>query len=216
MKRTFLLGLALASFGLASASSAQAAPGLGFDVAINVAPGGKSAIPPQVVLAHVLLSGQKARVETTSGGSRAVVLYSSPFVYRLLPAAKAGVKWKLSKSQTGAFGGFDPQQMLRNPGQIRASLMQQGAKLTGKSQIGGVPVDVFEMSRPSQRVSHLKAFLRHSDSFPVRLEAQSGGLKVVANWSRYTRLSNVSSAQFAPPKGYAIRESQNPPMVPVL
>lgn len=216
MKRSLLLGLVASSFGLAFAPRAQAAPGLGFDVSVNIAPGGKSALPPQLMKARVLLSGQRARIETSGAGSPAVVLYSAPYVYRLLPAAKAGVKWKLAKNQVGAFGQFDPQQMLRNPAQLRATLVQQGAKLTGKSQIGGVAVDVFELSKASQRVSHLKAFLRHSDSFPVRLEAQSSGFKVVANWSHYTRLANVPAAQFAPPKGYAIRESQNPPSVAVL
>ena len=213
VKRSLLFVLALAPFG---AVAVQAAPGLGFNVSAKFGAGARGGVPPQVVQAHVLLSGKRARIETSSGGARAIVLYSPPYIYRLLPSDKAGVRWKLSQTQGGGIGGFDVQQLLRNPSQIRASLLQNGAKLTGKSQIGGVPVDVFEMSRPGGRVSHIRAFLRRADSLPMRFEAQSGGLNVVATWSRYARLSNVSPSQFAPPKGYAIRQSQNPPALPML
>jgi len=204
--------------GVASLASAkvQAAPGLGFDVSARVGAGAKSGVPPQVVQARVLLSGKSARIETSSGGSRAIVLYSPPYIYRLLPSDKAGVRWKLARNQNSSMGGFDVQGLLRNPSQIRASLLQSGAKLTGHSRIGGAAVDVFEMSKPGGRISHVKAFIRRADSLPLRFEAQSGGLNVVATWSRYARLANVSPSQFAPPKGFAIRQSQNPPALPML
>jgi len=195
---------------------AQAAPGLGFTVSAKLGAGARSGVPPQVVQARVLLSGKQARIETSSGGARAIVLYSPPYIYRLLPSDKAGVRYKLSPTSGVAMSGFDVQQLLRNPSQIRSALLQSGAKLTGRSQIGGAAVDVFEMSRPGARISHIKAFLRRADSLPMRFEAQSGGLNVVATWSKYARLSNVPSSQFVPPKGYAIRQSQNPPSLPML
>jgi len=213
VKRSLFLSFALATCG---AMSAQAAPGLGFDVSARLGAGARSGVPPQVVQARVLLSGKQARIETSSGGARAIVLYSPPYIYRLLPSDKAGVRWKVSPKSGVGMSGFDVQQLLRNPSQIRASLLQSGAKLTGKTQIGGVPVDVFEMARPGARISHLKAFLRRADSLPMRFEAQSGGLNVVATWSKYARIANVSPSQFAPPKDYAIRQSQNPPMLPML
>ena len=214
MKHTFWIG---AFATLASASSAFAAPaGLGFDVTARVSAAGKNQLPAQTILAHVVLSGSKARVETKGAGSRSVVLFTPPFVYRLLPDSRAGVKWKLSQASSTKFGGFDPQQLLRNPSQIRAALLSGGAKRTGVGVLGGVPVEVFEASKPGQKFSRVRAWIRRSDSLPLRLEATNGGLKVVASWSRYTRLSNVSAAQFAPPKGFAIREMQNPPTLPLL
>lgn len=216
MKRSIYFCVALAPLAIASALPARATPGLGFDVTARIAAAGKSSGAPQVVQAHVLLSGQRARIDTSAGRTRAIVLYSPPFVYRLLPDSKAGVKWNLSKVRGGKFGGFDPQQLLRNPSQIRASLVQNGAKLTGRSQIGGVPVDVYEQNRPGQSVSHVKAWIRRADSLPLRFEAQSGGLNVVATWSRYTHMANAPASKFAVPKGFSIREAQNPPLIPLL
>lgn len=213
VKRSLFLSLALATCG---ATAVQAAPGLGFNVTARLGAGTRGGIPPQVVQARVLLSGKQARIETSSGSARTIVLYSPPYMYRLLPSDKAGVRWKVPPTSGVGMSGFGVQQLLRNPSQIRASLLQSGAKLTGKTQIGGAAVDVFEMSRPGARISHLKAFLRRADSLPMRFEAQSGGLSVVATWSNYARLSNVAPSQFAPPKGYSIRQSQNPPMLPML
>lgn len=214
MKLLFLIG----TLG-AGAMGAVAAPtvGLGFDVTARVAATGKNNnLPQQTVQAHVILFGSKARIETKGAGSRSVVLYTPPFVYRLLPDSRAGVKWNLSKVRGNSFGGFDPQQLLRNPSQIRASLIANGAKRTGVSVLDGVPVEVFEVSRSGQRFSKVRAWIRRTDSLPARLEATSGGIKVIASWSRYTKLSTVSATQFAPPKGFAIRESQNPPTLPLL
>jgi len=214
MKHTFWIG---AFATLAGASSVLAAPaGLGFDVTARVSATGKNQMPAQTILAHVVLSGSKARIETRGAGSRSIVLYTPPFVYRLLPDSRAGVKWKLSQTRGNSFGGFDPQQLLRNPSQIRAALLSHGAKRTGVAVLNGEPVEVFDASRPDQKFSHVRAWIRRSDSLPARLEATNGGLKVVASWSRYTRLSNVGAAQFAPPKGFAIREMQNPPTLPLL
>jgi len=216
VKRSLYSCVALAPLALTSVLPTQAAPGLSFTVTARIGAAGKSATPPQVVQARVLLSGKRARIDTSAGRTRAIVLYSPPFVYRLLPDSKAGVKWNLSKVRSGNFGGFDPQQLLRDPSQIRASLLRGGAKLTGRSQIGGVPVDVYEQVQPNQRISHVKAWLRRADSLPLRFEAQSGGLNVVATWSRYTRLANAPASQFAVPKGFSIREAQNPPLLPLL
>ena len=217
MKRLFLFASLLG--GAASALAAPATSptsGLGFDVATRVASTGKSQIPPQTIKARVLLSGTKARIETQGAGGRAVVLYTPPFVYRLLPDSKAGVKWKLSKVRGSEVGGFDPQQLLRNPDQIRTSLIAAGAKKKQSTSLGGTPVDLFELSRPGQRFSNARAWLRRSDSLPVRLETSGGGLKVVVSWSGYKKLPNVNATQFAPPKGFAIREAQNPPLLPIL
>lgn len=215
MKRIFLFGtlfLPCISVWAAPAS----APGLGFDVTTRIAATGKNQMPAQTVQARVVLSGSKARIETLGGASRAVVLYTPPFVYRLLPDAKAGVRWKMSKVRGSDFGGFDPQQLLRDPSKIRAALIANGAKRSGVTKLNGVPVEVFDIARPGQRFSKARAWIRRSDSLPARLEASNGGLKVTASWSRYTKIAKVNATQFLPPKGFAIRNSQNPPLLPVL
>ena len=213
MKHLFLFGTLVA--GAISASAAPS-PGLGFDVTARVATTGKNQMPAQTIQAHVILSGSKARIETRGAGTRSVVLYTPPFVYRLLPDERAGVKWNMKKVRGGDFGGFDPQQLLRNPSQIRAALLQNGGKRVALSVLNGVPVEVFDVVRPGQKFSTARAWLRRSDSLPLRLEASNGGLKVIASWSKYTKLANVSASQFVPPKGFAIRESQNAPMLPLL
>ncbi|BCM90272.1 hypothetical protein IAD21_02123 [Abditibacteriota bacterium] len=215
MKHLFLFGsLTLMTAAVCAAPSPQS--GLGFDVTTRISASGQNQLTPQTIQAHIVVSGSKARIETRGASSRAVVLYTPPFVYRLLPAEKAGVKWKMSGARGNAFGGFDPQQLLRNPSKMRAALLQFGAKRTGTTVLNGVPVEIFDVARPGQRFSKVRAWMRLSDSLPVRLEATSGGLKVVASWSKYTKLSNVSGSQFAPPKGFAIRESQNPPVLSLL
>ena len=210
-----LIGAALLLCPPAHAAPTSA-PGLGFDVTARIMATGKSHFPPQIVRAHVTLSGAKARVETNGGAGRSVVLYAPPFVYRLLPDAKAGVKWSMAKVHGSDFGGFDPQQLLRSPAQLRASLLQSGAKRTGVGVLDGVPVEIFDASRPGQRFAQVRAWLRRSDSLPVRLEATNGGLRVVASWSHYAKLASVAASQFAPPKGFSIRESPNPPILPLL
>jgi hypothetical protein len=215
MKKFFLFGTLL--FPCVSVWAAPApTPGIGFDVTARITATRQNQMPAQTVQARVLLSGSKARIETLGGSSRAVVLYTPPFVYRLLPDAKAGVKWKMSKVRGNDFGGFDPQQLLRHPSQMRSALIASGAKRAGVTTLNGVPVEIFDMARPNQRFSKARAWIRRSDSLPARLEASNGGLKVIATWSRYIKIANVNATLFAPPKGFAIRESQNPPLLPLL
>lgn len=182
----------------------------------RVAMTGKTAFPAQTVVAKVALAGTRARIDSTLGGSRSVVLFSPPYVYRLLPDAKAGVRWKTAKTQSGAnFGGFNPEQLLREPAKIRAELLQSGAKRTGIATLDGTPVEIYESARPGDRFSRVKAWIRRSDALPARLEASGSGVKVTASWKNYAR-PKLAGSFFAPPKGYSIRESKNPPALALL
>ncbi len=215
MKHLFLFGsLTLVTAAAWAAPASQS--GLGFDVTARFAATGENQLPTQTIQAHVLLSGTKARIETQSTSGRAVVLYTPPFIYKLLPAEKAGVRWNMPRSRGNGNAASSVQELLREPAKIRTLLVQGGAKRTGTTTLNGVSVDIFDVSRPGQGFSKARAWIRHSDSLPVRLEATKGGLKVVASWSGYTKLATVSAAQFVPPKGFAIRVSQNSPMIPGL
>ncbi|RYX80429.1 hypothetical protein EON83_28580 [bacterium] len=215
MKHLFLFGsLALATASVCAAPASKS--GLGFNVTAQISATGQSQMPAQTIKASVLLSGSNARIETTGASTKSIVLYTPTWVYRLLPASKAGIKWKASGKQASSFGGFDPQELLKNPSQMQLALKQGGARRDGSAVINGIPVDIYNVTRPGQRFSKIRAWIRRTDSLPVRLEAISGGLKVTATWSQYTKLSNVSASKFAPPKGFAIRESQNPPSLALL
>ena len=212
MKHLFLLGfLAVSGAAVCAAPASQA--GMGFNMTMRVTATGQNQLPPQTVQAKVLLSGSRARIETQTASSRSVTLFAPPYIYNLLPSEKAGVRYKIPKSRGDALAGGNLQAMLRDPSKIRGALLQGGAKRTGTTVLSGVPVDIFDIAKPVKGFSKARAWIRRSDSLPARLEATRGGIKIVASWSGYTKLASVNAAQFAPPKGFAIRESQNPPML---
>ena len=204
----------------AVAAPAGAAPASNLTFNINatvsaVGAGSGIGATGQKLAARVLLHGNRTRIETTYAGQKSVTLVAPPYMYRLLPASKAGVRWKMDGSRAKALGGmgFDPQELIRNPGKIRALLLQNGAKRVGASTLGGVAVDVYAISKPQENISSAKAYLRKSDALPVRFEAQGKGLKVLALWSNYARPKALSAALFQAPSGYRIRQAKSaPPM----
>lgn len=195
-------------------SAAFAAPApvstLSFDVTARVAASGQNAGLQQTVEAKVLLRGQAARVESSSSGGPSVVLYSPPYIYRLLPQSKAGVRWKIDARKPSNFSGFDPQQLLREPAKIKTALRQGGAKLVGKSVIGGVPADIYAAKNFGNAGQNAKVWLRRSDSLPLRLEASGGQFVIVASWRNYAR-PHLSAALFSSPAGYKVRTLASSP-----
>ncbi len=204
-------------FGGAAAQAAPV-PNLTFDISANVTATGTGTGAGglgQKLRARVLLHGNRTRVETTYAGQKSVTLVAPPYIYRLLPASKAGVRWKLDGSRTKSFDalGLDPQELIRNPGKIRALLLQNGAKRSGSSVLNGAAVDVYTVNKPGEQLSQARAFLRKSDALPLKLEATGQGLKVVALWSNYARPKDLAADLFRAPKGYRIRDSKSaPPM----
>ncbi len=177
---------------------------------------GQSSLPDQTVSARVMLRANRARVETTIGGDPSIVLFAPPYLYRFLPSARAGVRWKLPPPQKSVVAGFDPAEFLQNPAKIRAALIQSGAKRVGTSQLNGVAVEIFEAANFRQKGQKARAWLRRSDALPVRFETTGGTLRVVASWSDYARPKKVSAALFAPPAGYKVRDAQGAPPFSVL
>lgn len=212
MKHLFLFGsLAVSAAAVCAAPASQS--GIGFNMTARITATGQNQLPPQTIEAKVLLSGSKARIDTKTASSRSVTLFTPPYIYTLLPSEKAGVRYQMPKSRGDALAGGNLQSMLRDPSKIRAALLQGGAKRTGSTVLNGVPVDIFDFAKPTKGFSKGRAWIRRSDSLPARMEATRGGIKIAASWSGYTKLASVSAAQFAPPKGFAIRNSQNPPML---
>ena len=202
---------------LAALTLAQAAPvpNLTFNINAKVAATGASGAPTQKFDARVLLHGNRTRIESKLGGQDTVTLIAPPYIYRLLPASKAGVRWKMDARRAGGFAGLgvDPQQLIRNPASIRALLTKVGAKRTGAGQVGGAAVEIYQISAPKGPFSSAKAWLRKSDALPLRLDASGQGLQISALWSNYARPKDLPAALFQAPKGYRIRDAKSaPPM----
>jgi len=191
-------------FAVSAPALAAPIPTLSFDVTARVAATDRSAGPQQTIQAKVLLRGETARVESSSGGTRAVVLFAPPYIYRLLPDSKAGVRWKIEARKASNFAAFDPQQLLREPAKIKAALLRGGAKVVGKGVIGSVPVEIYQGKNFGGRGQNAKVWLRRSDSLPLRLEASGAQFKIVASWRNYARPS-LAAGLFGAPQGYRIR-----------
>ncbi len=195
----------------ATKTSAMDAPTLSFEITTRVGATGAYAGPQQTIQARVLLRGNAARIETTSGGAPSVVLFSPPYIYRLLPQSKAGVRWKIDPKKPSNFADFDAQQLLRDPSKIKGALLRGGAKKIGAGSFAGVPVDIYESKNFEKRGQTAKVWLRRRDSLPLRLEANGGQLKIVASWRNYAR-PKLPASLFGAPRGFRVRNmAGNPP-----
>lgn len=197
----------------AAASSGQ--PTLTFNVSAKLGASGAGE-EGQPINSRVWTKGNKARIETNFGGRPMVFLISPSYIYKLIPAAKAGVRWKNEKGAP-AGGSFDLQALLRNPAQIRALLKNKGAKFEGSSKLGNTPVDVFVVPISSKtggsksRAYSAKGWLRKSDSLPLRLDINNNSFSAVISWRDYKRGTAVADALFAAPQGYKIRDAEGSP-----
>lgn len=170
--------------------------------------GGDSA-PGDALDAKVVAQGKSARLETAVGERPLVVLISPPYLYKLLPRSKTGMRYRLENaSKNPGLSSLDPQPWLRNPASIRANLKKQGAKRAGVSKINGQAVEVWTASQFMGQTGQVKAMLRLSDALPVRIEVKSKQLTATASWSDYQKIKSLPASQFQPPAGYRIREAE--------
>ena len=208
---TISLGAAF-SPSLPGTGRAQAAPqapktaALTFRVTARVGATGQNAGLQQTVQARVLLRGNAARIESSSGGAAAVVLFTPPYVYRLLPASKAGVRWKLNAARDSNLADFDPQSLLRDPSKIRVALLQGGGKKTGNAILNGVATEIYQARDFGRKGQRAKVWLRKSDSLPLRLEASGNQIQIIASWRDYARPQNLAASLFSVPKGFKVRQ----------
>ena len=165
-------------------------------------------MPGDSLDAKVIVQGQRARLETVVGGRPLVMIFAPPFLYKLLPAAKSGTRYRLSEvSKNPGLAGLNPQPWLREPQAIRAALAKLGARRVGEATMNGVPVEIWTAQKFMGRSGQVKAWLRRADALPLKLEMQSKALTATATWRDYQRLSAPQGASFSPPAGFRIREA---------
>jgi hypothetical protein len=188
---------------------AAATSTLSFDVTAQARQRSGSAV--QATKAHVLLRGKKARIESSLGGQKIVMLWLPPYVYRLLPASKTGVRYKASTPlpEMQALAANWPQ-LMNNPSQIRATLRSRGARKTGTARVDGVATEVYAASRWNGQNRPVKIWLRQSDALPVKMESRAGDWSFIVNWHNYRRNPRLAAPLFAVPKGFRIRDGQPP------
>jgi hypothetical protein len=204
-----VLGFVVLGFAVCAAQ-AQAAkpPTLSFDlVAAARRNGSKSAA--QVMKARFHIRGERVRVESELAGQPLVVLLARPYVYRLLPNSKTGVRYK-SNSVVPEFNalGAHWKDLLQQPQKLRAQLKKQGAKKIGVSTLNGVKVDVYSASHWNGQPRKIKLWLRQSDALPLRAQTETSGAQITMNWKNYRRGHALSSSLFTVPKDYRIRDGQ--------
>jgi hypothetical protein len=174
-----------------------------------------SAMPQQVFAAKVLIKGNRVRIETRLSDQLVVFLYASPYIYKLLPDSKAGVRWMAARGPERLLPDadkFDLYALLRNPAAIRAALQKQGAKRVAVTTLNGTPAEVFEARNFRGREQNVKAWLRRSDALPIRLEANSRTLSTIVSWRNYQRRP-LPNSLFQVPTGYNIRNVQGQPSI---
>lgn len=208
-------------FGASKAEAAPRAQALSFAVSgrfIALQNGRNIGGAPQVLDARVVLSGNRARLETDSQDQTVVFLYAPPYLYKLLPQQRAGVRWKVSslagKGGASTLGGLDWQNALRRPQNIPAELKKRGAKRVGSAKLNGQLADIYSGTIPAGMAGApstvIKAWLRRGDALPLRVETRSRTLFGVVNWKNYRRAA-ANEGLFRVPRDYSLRDSTSRP-----
>lgn len=188
----------------AQTAPANAAPQtLTFNVAARLSSNGSA----QNMAARVLAKGNRVRIETTLGDRPVVFLAAPPYLYKLIPSSKAGVRWKSTQLNDSRFDVAS----LFNPAAIRQQLKTHGAKSIGSQVLNGVRTDVFEASKAIGGGTNIKAWLRRDNTLPLRIETNSKSLSSIVSWSNYRRNAALAESLFKVPAGYHVRESQGKP-----
>ena len=208
-------GVASLWFCAVAASAASKTPTLSFDVAVSATQSGSKSAA-RTMNAHVYLRGERVRVESKLGAQKLVVLWMRPYVYRLLPSSKSGVRYKASTPlpEIGVLATNWPE-LLNHPQKIRAVLKKNGARKIGNATLGGTGAEVYSADKWDGRARKVKLWLRRSDSLPLRLETSASGMKIAVSWKNYRRGQVLSPSLFAVPKDYRIREGQPPSQTPL-
>jgi hypothetical protein len=198
----------LGAFICAAGAQSAKLPTLSFDLAASARRNG-SKNAAQVMNARFYVRGERMRVESELAGQSLVVLLARPYVYRLLPGSKTGVRYK-SNSVVPEFNalGAHWSDLLQQPQKLRAQLKKQGAKKIGTSTLHGAKVDVYSVSRWNGQPRKMKLWLRQSDALPLRAQTETSGAQIIVNWKNYRRGHMLSPSLFVVPKNYRIRDGQ--------
>ena len=185
----------------------QAAPAAPQTLTFNVAARITSGQNAQKIASRVLAKGNRARIETKMGTAPVIFIASPPYLYKLIPAAKAGVRWKSDKLNNAKFNVA----ALFDPTAIRKQVTSRGAKALGSALLGGVRTDIFQAMNVGGRGVDLKAWLRRGDGLPLRMETRSKSFNSDVTWSNYRRNVSLPDSLFQVPAGYTVRDSQGKP-----
>lgn len=197
----------MAPLPVQAAPKAAPAKSMSFDLTARFSYSGRGqTIPEQVMDAKVWMTGNRVRVESELVGRPLVVLYAPPYAYRLLPSSKTGVKYRAESLPDMTQKLFGTREVMPNPQSIRTALQKAGAKRTGAANLNGTPVDVWSASNFRGKGNRAKAWLRRSDSLPVRFELNGPTLKATASWKNYKIGSALPATLFTVPKNYRISE----------
>jgi hypothetical protein len=173
--------------------------------------GRSMAQPQQTLAARVFLKGQRARIETRISDRPIVFVLAAPYAFKLLPQAKAGVRWRVDRNAAQDVGGLNLQSLLRNPASLRGMLQRAGARKVASATINGTPSDIWTARNLGGQSGTAKVWLRRSDGLPLRLEAASRTLATTVSWNDYRRNVPLSDALFRSPAGYSVRDSAGQP-----
>jgi hypothetical protein len=179
--------------------------------------GGKAVSgPAQTFDGRVFLRGDRARIETQISDRSVWFLYSPPYLYKLLPEERAGVRWRTDKAQPQGWGSAQMNRWLRHPASLRGELKKHGARPLASTQLNGTPVEVWQWRNAKAKTdsgltpTSGKVWLRRSDGLPLRLETASPSLSSVVSWRDYAR-KPLSENLFRVPSGFSIRDSKGAP-----
>ena len=162
--------------------------------------------PEQVVNAKFAVSGRKVRVESQLAGRPLIVLVNPPYAYRLLPGSKSGVRYRSTSLPSWSKQIFGSNGLLPDPMALRNALLSAGAKRAGSGKVGAVAADIYTATNLRGQKGQIKAWLRHSDALPLRLEVKSNKLSATASWSNYQRGGALPVALFTVPKDFHLRD----------
>jgi hypothetical protein len=159
------------------------------------------------------MKGNRTRIETRLSDQPVVFLYASPYLYKLLPSSRVGVRWRADRTSQGkTMANFNVQTLLRDPSMIRTALRQAGARRAGSTRLNGVPADVFTARNFMGKGQAVKVWLRRSDALPLRLEAASPAFSSKVSWRAYRR-GPLPDSLFQAPAGYNIRDARGQPRI---
>jgi hypothetical protein len=203
--------IAAACFTAPRPLSAATPATLSFNVNVHATQGMQTT---RAMSAKVLLRGERVRIEN-GDNPKIVTLWVAPYLYRLLPNSRSGVR---SRSQdlpvmAGAVPNWTT--LWQQPTRIRSVLKAKGARKIATPILNGVATEVYtaknwqSMNTPTGnvRLQNVRLWLRRSDALPVKLESSASGWKVVATWNNYQRNPKLSSSLFEVPKGFRIRDA---------
>lgn len=159
--------------------------------------------------ARVFAKGARARVETIYADRPMVLLLAPPYMYRLLPQAKRGVRYKIGSDSAQVLSASSLAALLRDPMALRTAILRGGGKRTGVQTLNGQRVELWTANKFAGQTANVKAWLRAGDSLPARLLVTSRGQELSATWRDYRKNAPIADSLFSIPPGFRVREAQD-------